>query len=479
MLENHILPSLFAADPAALGDALAAVSPAVTWVHCDVFDGTVTPELSFGPSTLAALRKRAPERTRFDVHLCVTDVASYLPLLVGKAHQVSFHPSAVDDGRAMVQALLKRGLRACVSLAAEEGVELALPLIDAGATCVNVLTIPKLGLGGQSFEPRLLAKVSALRQAYPSLDICVDGGITPATAPLAVAAGANWLVAGTAIFGQPDPAAAATALASAAFGLIPPPTPLAPAAPESDESAQLPESLWHHVLSLLDDVRDVLRARAACRAWRATASADALWHQRTALWARRFGLPVPVRPAGRSVDSASSGLSHFAATVFPAVRLEVPACVSFLPAHPAYHAVVRHVDFTPRGLWLQVAARCDGSRGPLAAVQASALLVEWCDVGPGGPRIVRQEVAIERVEALLDTPHSVSARLFVPKARLPAGSFIALRFGGGPDAHAPAPLLRVSAERLPAEWAWPAAEVDVSYEPLTLPWLPLETGLYP
>lgn len=471
MLEHHILPSLLAADPAALGDALSAVSP-VTWVHYDVFDGTVTPELSFGPGTLAALRKRAADGTRFDVHLCVSDVAAYVPLLAGKAHQVSFHPSAVSDATAVVQAIVTHGMRACVSLAADEGVELALPLVEAGASCVNVLTIPRQGLGGQSFQPSLLAKVTALRHAFPALDVCVDGGITLATASLAAAAGANWLVAGTAVFGQPDPAAAAAALAAVAFGSIAPATPV-PAAEE--EPVQLPESLWHLVLSLLDDVRDVLRARAACRAWRATASADALWHQRATVWSRRFGLPVrPAGPGSRDV------FRHFAASVYPAVRLEVPACVSFLPAHAAYHAVVRHVDCTRRGLWLQVAARCDGTRGPLSPVQSSALLVEWCEAdSPGGPRVVRHEVAIERVEALLDTPHSVSARLFVPKARLPAGSFVAFRFGGGPDAHSPAPLLRVSAERLPAEWAWPAVAVDPSYEPLTLPWLPLETGLYP
>jgi ribulose-phosphate 3-epimerase len=210
----HIAPSVLAADLAALGDAVARVEAACDWLHLDVFDGVAVANLSFGPPVVAALRRRSS--LFFDVHLCVARPGDYVtPLAAAGADQIAFHPSAVADeaaGAAMVRAIIASGRRAGVALAPEEPWELAAPLVAAGAACVNVLCV-RPGFGGQAFQPAQLAKVTALRAAFPALDIQVDGGVAADTIGAAAAAGANAFVAGTAVFGAADPAAAARELA--------------------------------------------------------------------------------------------------------------------------------------------------------------------------------------------------------------------------------------------------------------------------
>ena len=188
------------------------------WLHLDVFDGVAVPNLSFGPGFVAALRPHS--RLLFDVHLCVTRPRQLLqPLLAAGAGQISFHPSALgapgetrDAAVAeLVAAITAGGARAAVSLAPDEAAEDAAAAVAAGAACVNVLCVTP-GFGGQRRQPSALDKVRRLRHLYPALDICVDGGVTEDTLAAAAAAGANAFVAGTAVFGAADPAAAAARL---------------------------------------------------------------------------------------------------------------------------------------------------------------------------------------------------------------------------------------------------------------------------
>ena len=216
-LPVRIAPSLLAADFARLGEEVALVTAAADWLHLDVFDGIAVRNLSFGAPIIAALRPRS--RLLFDVHLCVARPADFVaPLAAAGADQVSFHPAALPDEAAavaLVAAIVASGRRAAVSLAPEETWESAAPLVAAGAACVNVLCV-RPGFGGQAFDAAQLSKVRALRSAFPQLDVCVDGGVAPNTVRLAAAAGANCFVAGTAVFGAPDPAAAVRELAAAA-----------------------------------------------------------------------------------------------------------------------------------------------------------------------------------------------------------------------------------------------------------------------
>ena len=194
------------------------MEPHCTWLHLDVFDGVAVPNLTFGAGVVAALRPHSA--LLFDVHLCVAHPAQLLqPLLAAGAGQISFHPSAIGAPgaatdaavAALVAAVVAGGARAAVSLAPEEPAEAALAAIAAGAACVNVLCVTP-GFGGQRMQPSALHKVCRLRDAYPQLDICVDGGVAEDTIAAAAAAGANAFVAGTAVFGAADPGAAAARL---------------------------------------------------------------------------------------------------------------------------------------------------------------------------------------------------------------------------------------------------------------------------
>ncbi len=172
-------------------------------------------------TTCARLRcGRQGSKLFFDVHLCVARPGDHVAALAAAgADQISFHPSAVGGdaaaGAALVRAIVASGRRAGVALAPDEAWQAAVPLVEAGASCVNVLCV-NAGFGGQRFQAERLIKVAALRAAFPRLDIQVDGGVSGDTIALAAAAGANAFVAGTAVFGAADPAAAAAALADAA-----------------------------------------------------------------------------------------------------------------------------------------------------------------------------------------------------------------------------------------------------------------------
>jgi len=130
--------------------------------------------------------------------------------------------AAAQDARALAADIRSRGMRVAVAVAPATPGEAVLPLVEAGAVDMVLFMSVSCGFGGQSFQPRVLDKVAAMRQAYPSLTIQMDGGINTTTARAAGAAGANAVVAGTAVFGAKEgPEAAIAAIRNALLEGLP------------------------------------------------------------------------------------------------------------------------------------------------------------------------------------------------------------------------------------------------------------------
>ena len=207
----RVAPSILAADFARLGDEVRAVSEAgADYLHVDVMDGHFVPNITIGPAVVKALRPFSDKP--FDVHLMISPADPFIAdFAEAGADILTVHPEAGPHLHRTLQLIKSKGLRAGVSLnpgTPAEAVDYVLDAVDLVLVmCVNP------GFGGQSFIPAALDKIKALRRKIDAsgrpIEIEVDGGINAETAPLVVAAGADVLVAGTAVFrGGPEEYAA-------------------------------------------------------------------------------------------------------------------------------------------------------------------------------------------------------------------------------------------------------------------------------
>lgn len=213
MTDLRVAPSILAADFSRLAEEIASVAPAVPMIHVDVMDGHYVPNITIGPPVVRSLR---PVTDRLlDCHLMVTDPARYgLQCLEEGADSVTFHPEVEDDPRALIDRIHDRGGMVGVALKPALPVALVHELLPH-VEMLLVMTVEP-GFGGQAFLPGSVPKVAEAlawrRQAGASFRIQVDGGITRDTIAETVRAGADTFVAGSAIFGQADRAAAAAEL---------------------------------------------------------------------------------------------------------------------------------------------------------------------------------------------------------------------------------------------------------------------------
>ena len=209
-----IAPSLLAADFARLGEEVDAIAAAgADWLHLDIMDGHFVPNISFGPVIVKALRKLTA--MPFDVHLMIAPADPYLAAFAeAGADWISLHPEAGPHLHRSLQTIRALGKKAGVVLNPATPVEAVAHVLDLTDLILVMSVNP--GFGGQSFIDSQLAKIAALRKMIDAsgrdIRLQVDGGVTAKTAPLCIEAGADVLVAGTAVFGQKDYGAAIAAI---------------------------------------------------------------------------------------------------------------------------------------------------------------------------------------------------------------------------------------------------------------------------
>ena len=217
-MSGKIAPSILAADFAYLADEVAKVTPAADLLHVDVMDGHFVPNISIGPAVVASLRPVTD--LYLDCHLMIEHPGEFLDHFAkAGADSCTVHVE-LGDPRPLFDRMRAHGMRVGLVLNPDTPLDAVVPYLVEIDILLFMCVHP--GFGGQAFLPAVLDKMRAARAIVDErrlpVELEIDGGINLETAPLAAAAGADILVAGSAVFGTPDSAAAARAIRAVAWG---------------------------------------------------------------------------------------------------------------------------------------------------------------------------------------------------------------------------------------------------------------------